>query len=720
MEAHIDNVNGERKTWTELRTAPRTDEEEFTYNDMGTIANVSVHTKYYASIAQSVYPDANTNYLGFVEYYESPPNETGTYIDIDAEATGSSSIVPAVYKHETQFSNIDNMEVYTPMLTDTLSSAPIYIVFRGTDTLFDVYRDISIIYDYQTNQPLTQINNEITTIVNELTTLLTLQNRPYVIIGHSLGATYALKLLEAIRKKEAPNYDHIEDMSKAILFNPLIVYDETIEYFRTTEKDYAKAGGVEIHSIIGDFLSPLLFRAGVGKVYAYENTAPPTYDGTDFLLGTWLTQIIGVNDRNSYLNNDNHKIHAFQGHINGLQGYQLIQPLGFNNWATVKTKVQKNVGPYIGTGSAELLHRLYVTNDTNNQDQSKQYVDYPHEGNGSDIVSTTSNQLNYFYEKLSDDFILSNDENGTRYINFQIAMKTDEALSEYQHRYLVKVGDNEFLLHYTHSQLFKITNGSNITLPSELDLVDVSVFNSTTIGSDHNDRFRFQLSGLIVDADLLNSLGHGRRGLTLIPQNPYADTDLRHYIWEQNGTDTATIMIEPFQTDKRYAWLLSDYDSDNRSISFYGYQTAQGRAEATGLTDTWDTTVIGEDTIGTPTHDIYKWSVSDAISPGVFNVINKHWTNVSLYTNAPSTTDYSGKEFEFERQTDGSWKIKNVETNNYKYWTESSWTNQGVTPNNGLQFNEASTLPTETSGSSHYGGTHTFENGDTFNINIVS
>lgn len=49
---------------------------------MGTIANVSVHTKYYASIAQSVYPDVNTNYLGFVEYYESPPNETGTYIDM--------------------------------------------------------------------------------------------------------------------------------------------------------------------------------------------------------------------------------------------------------------------------------------------------------------------------------------------------------------------------------------------------------------------------------------------------------------------------------------------------------------------------------------------------------------------------------------------------------------------------------------------------------------
>ena len=207
-----------------------------------------------------------------------------------------------------------------------------------------------------------------------------------------------------------------------------------------------------------------------------------------------------------------------------------------------------------------------------------------------------------------------------------------------------------------------------------------------------------------------------------VAANPYATTDIRHYIWEQNGTSTGAIMIEPFQTDKRFSWLFSDYATGNRSVSLHNKQHSEIRGADAGLTQTWTTTTNSAgDTVGIPTHNIFKWDVS-ITSSGNFTVINKYWTNVSLYTHTPYSTDYSDKEFKFEKQSDGSWKIKNVGTNTYKYWSESTWTNQAWSPESGINFWEAETLPTETTGNMHSyygGGSYLFENGDTFNIHFL-
>ena len=105
------------------------------------------------------------------------------------------------------------MRVYAPLLKDTTNAnPPIYIVFRGTDltNIYDIYRDLSVLVDYSTTQALSVIDTELDNIITTLSPFLVEQQRKVHIIGHSLGALFALRLLYKLHIQEIPNFDHLE------------------------------------------------------------------------------------------------------------------------------------------------------------------------------------------------------------------------------------------------------------------------------------------------------------------------------------------------------------------------------------------------------------------------------------------------------------------------------------------------------------------------------
>ena len=196
--------------WTSFRPDLNLVPVDNKYNlvpDAGNIGNpgaITTQTKYLSELATSSYDSSSTAFTE-VMYHQSP-------IDTDVESVHSTAI-QCMYKLETQFSDLLNVKVYSPLIqtenANTLSN-PIYISIRGTATLFDAYLDAKIIYDYTTNHELTTLDSEVNVIHQRLKEFVENSNRPIHIIGHSLGAIIGLHLLYKFIVQETPNLDQIE------------------------------------------------------------------------------------------------------------------------------------------------------------------------------------------------------------------------------------------------------------------------------------------------------------------------------------------------------------------------------------------------------------------------------------------------------------------------------------------------------------------------------
>jgi len=432
------------------------------------------------------------------------------------------------------------MRVYAPLLKDTTNAnPPIYIVFRGTDltNIYDIYRDLSVLVDYSTTQALSVIDTELDNIITTLSPFLVEQQRKVHIIGHSLGALYALRLLYKLHIQEIPNFDHLEINFKATLYAPLLLNDYAVQYFRSeTMNAYAK-NHITIHTITGDFLNPFITRDnGVGTVYQYNSVdlqnVNQIIDATDYTLGSWASVIIGSTQRASYLTNPNHKILSFEGEETGLSaiGYELIQPFTFPFTATIQTLVQKNVmittlTNGISTTSQYLKH-LYIYENPDNLNSQILYLDYPG-------VSHTTANYNWNINKYSDNFMISTDGT-TKYINFQISMTAQSDVNKPLHHYLVRVENNNFTLRLTENEPYRITNG-DVALPYQLEkTTELNYVNAEA--PEHINRFKFTLGSPVADAEFHINQRRTFSSYTeyLTTVNPYLITELRYHMWEQN------------------------------------------------------------------------------------------------------------------------------------------------------------------------------------------
>jgi len=471
MEAHIqqDSSGSISTGWSSFRTDPEIVPlaPEYTLVNSGDVSTASAQTKFYADIIQSTYQTNN------VDYFEN------TFIQdsVSQQTIPTSTNYNTIYRR-VDF-NIDNMKVYVPITSN--ANLPMYIAFRGTQQIYDLYRDINVVLDYGSASVLGQFNSEITTIYNTLKTFIETENRPITILGHSLGAHYALNLLHILHTQENPNLDHIETSFKCIMFNPLILINDAVKYFRSAPLQTYSKDNIEIHSIRGDFLSPLLIQAGIGKVYAYDNDTVQQIDTTDYLLGTWLGQLLGVIDRNSYLNDDNHKLTTFGGNTNGLTSYEVIDSINQDNQLNASLRYHNKMYVRIIAGGSLSEVYTYVWDNASNSNYDKTFIDYPHTDNTHD--SHTLTNYNWYINRFSESSgyryhnIIST-YNNQKYINFRRAITSETANSSPRFRYFVKIGDSvtngEFVLMLDSTTVYK-QGLSDIISDNAVELTNVNI-----------------------------------------------------------------------------------------------------------------------------------------------------------------------------------------------------------------------------------------------------
>jgi len=552
IEAQLDVENGEIQTsWSDYRLTPINPLPTFTHQDMGVNENATLNTRFYASMAEQAYL-ANPP-----TYFQIPSGLTNPNVGGDSwfeEVLDE----PIRYRLLNEFTR-DNLIVYEPMLDDDIYQAPTYIVFKGTQTWFDRFRDINIAYDYATTSRISGFTTELASIYNLLHQYIQDLGRPIHIIGHSLGFYFGLHLLQMLHQKEAPNLDMIEGTYRLTGFNPLILYDEAVQFFQSEAMRAYAQSHIEIHTINYDFLSPFLYRNGVGKVFSYQNIYPSDITFTDMILGNWLVQLLPIGtDSTAYFEayrvQTNHSLSSFYANANGLEPYKLIHYLDLvpiNN-ITIQTVKAIDITKALESESTVQQHLAlhdYGT-DYDVAGGSVEKVDYPH---GTHIDT----QYNWDISIASYVNVVR-EIDGVKYVSFyyNIAPKSNPERS--RNRFIIYVGNNEYLIAMSKATIFKLKRSEDQTdiggvlhtglqLPSILATDSYTNFTNANNGSgtenDNQVRMKFKLGDQAINAyasALLQAHGNNRRttdNLTpLGPQNPYGTHQLAHWMWEQNPT----------------------------------------------------------------------------------------------------------------------------------------------------------------------------------------
>ena len=203
------------------------------------------------------------------------------------------------------------MMVYRPMVRKFEPLAPIIFAFRGTDSLWDIMRDLSlnnnVLVPALYESKLKEFKDYITTFVKETDIV---QN--YTLIGHSLGAKFAMDLAYELLLHNV----EVMRMADVYMFNGFYPVDERWKAIYTVSsskrprndqneliRDKLRAH-LKSHIIKGDFASMNMLRTPIGNVTVYpSNESQPESIITD---DTW--QQLSLSD---YLFNQQHSIDNF-------------------------------------------------------------------------------------------------------------------------------------------------------------------------------------------------------------------------------------------------------------------------------------------------------------------------------------------------------------------------------------------------------------------------
>jgi len=208
-------------------------------------------------------------------------------------------------KHET---GIPSIAIYTPINVneeisdDVLVDVPIYVVFRGTDTIWDVFKDLNLLFNYGTGSHFDSsgIQSLVSQICNYLDSeILNTFTENIVFISHSLGSKIALDVMEQFK-----THIYADRFKKSIMFNPFIVVDDIYESALASDNDYKSK--FEGFIIDGDFASIIYKNNPIGTLTIYGNIVPEN---------SWIDEIQTLT-RQQYLNVANHNINAFTNGTN--------------------------------------------------------------------------------------------------------------------------------------------------------------------------------------------------------------------------------------------------------------------------------------------------------------------------------------------------------------------------------------------------------------------
>ncbi len=191
-----------------------------------------------------------------------------------------------------------------------LTDDKLFIAFKGTDNLFDVFSDFNVFLDY-TESMISPLDSLVTTYTPYIKGLL--QNPAgynLVLTGHSLGALIILNIISNLCQDSELTQSHLDRIDKCVCFAPYILRTQAYNYVHTAcgDSNHPKQSYLknlfEFHITDSDLASIIVrSRAGAfGNLIVY----PDKTNGlvTSFLGASYASYNIYENHTLSNWSND--------------------------------------------------------------------------------------------------------------------------------------------------------------------------------------------------------------------------------------------------------------------------------------------------------------------------------------------------------------------------------------------------------------------------------
>ena len=248
---------GEETTISSLRQPPG-----------GTIFNVATDinadVEYLAKLTQLSYVADKPNHILHDRRWYEQTTHQDTYRSYMTLSQNNRRVL-----YEQHFTYIDSISIYTPVNVNNVISdnialdIPIYVIFRGTDNIWDVFKDLNLLYNYGTGSSYDV--SGIQTLVTQIGSYLESQimnsySENIVFLSHSLGSKIALNVMDRFK-----DTIHINRIKHNVMFNPFITVDNVYERALSADTDYRAK--FEAYIIDGDYASIIYKNHPIGNLF---------------------------------------------------------------------------------------------------------------------------------------------------------------------------------------------------------------------------------------------------------------------------------------------------------------------------------------------------------------------------------------------------------------------------------------------------------------------
>ncbi len=544
------------------------------------ISTISAETLFHAQLAQLSYQNDN-EYLGYVSdipnyiyhprrWYNSDTN-IGTYGSYQTLTQDERKVL-----YEKHVTGIDGLVIYTPInvnnviSTNLYNDIPIYVIFRGTNSIWDIFKDVNLLYNYTTNDSLdmTNFNAKVSAISSYLVNqIFNSYSENVVFISHSLGCKIALDVMHGFKG----NTQYIDRIKHNVMFNPFILIDDVYNDCLISPTDFQAK--IESYIIDGDFASIIYKNHPIGFNNIFGNIVQES---------SWITEIQNLT-RPQYLNIANHSLNAF---TNGV----LITPATIHYEPIQSAERQiASLRTYSLTNYDEALtqENIYLMKEPSNTEWSvgNINIDSNHIENYDfeiQIAGGSSGKLDmiYIHGNWSYPLYFGTKVNGVTTFDTSNVFYAVKAFNEQSEQTYYIIGIENGVIQYYRTKLgsdysdylkTQEDGGANafiLSTESELALAQALGQNSLT-----HQKYRWTIQ--IPELPIHTGYGGGlRRSLGTLTYNHFVNTDYSIF----NNYETTDYTIEPVNAVGR---TLQSFTNDG--IGSYVFKDANGDPVYNGI-----------------------------------------------------------------------------------------------------------------------------------------
>lgn len=333
---------------------------------------------------------ANLSYDPFPYEYILPPGSLYS----ESWTNGHSGSVNREILYAKVPEAFSNLVMYEPIQKITVApnnNLPVLVVLKGTDSLWEVVKDLNMFLDYTTNDwfpaQLTAYETEKNNIRAFIKTYMDANaTQPLLFIGHSLGC----KFIQDITVELVRDFNMGHRIQGLHLFNPYMFPGSTnYQYMHEQASDNTKPHhniyytNTHMYIIKKDFASVFIRGpVGFGKVIYFDSPEALPAGNTDAVvtLSEWMNALSYGSTRQQYLDIVNHKMACWTD-TKPTRAYESWSPIGDEkiSIATGDEQDLSNYFPEVSGAPDTQLRRLWLWQDPHLAELPNWKVNIEHE-----------------------------------------------------------------------------------------------------------------------------------------------------------------------------------------------------------------------------------------------------------------------------------------------------------------------------------------------------